>query len=59
MHLFIRFVLMIDEKKLRTVRNYAKKRGCHRNWIYQLINKGEVELVEIDGVKFVKDEKIK
>lgn len=46
---------MIDEKKLKTVRNYAKKKGFHRNWIYQLINKGEVSVVEIDGVKFVKD----
>lgn len=47
---------MIDEKKLKTVNNYAKKRGFHRNWIYQLIHKGKVKLVEIDGVKFVKDE---
>jgi len=49
---------MIDEKKLKTVSNYAAKHGFHRNWIYQLINKGKVKLIEIDGVKFVKDEKI-
>jgi len=48
---------MIDEKKLKTVRNYAKKKGVHRNWIYQLINKGEVNLVEIDGVKFILEDK--
>lgn len=46
---------MIDEKKLKTVKNYAKKKGCHRNWVYQLLNKGDLKLVEIDGVKFVKD----
>lgn len=48
---------MVDEKKLKTVQNYAKKRGCHRNWIYQLINKGELPVVRIDGVIFIKDEK--
>lgn len=48
---------MVDEKRLKTVRNYAKKTGFHRNWIYQQIKSGAVELVEIDGVKFVKDEK--
>jgi hypothetical protein len=47
---------MVDEKRLKTVANYARKKGFHRNWIYQLINKGQVKLVEIDGVKFVKDE---
>ena len=47
---------MVDEKKLKTVRNYANKHGFHRNWIYQLIKKGDVTLVEIDGVKFVKEE---
>lgn len=46
--------VMVDEKKLKTVRNFAKKKGFHRNWIYQLINKGEVETVVIDGVTFVK-----
>lgn len=47
---------MVDERKLKTVRNYAKKAGFHRNWIYQLIKSGAVKLVEIDGVKFIKDE---
>lgn len=55
--LFITFVSMIDEKKLKTVRNYAKKKGFHRNWIYQLIHKGAVKLVEIDGVKFIDETK--
>lgn len=48
---------MIDEKRLKTVKNYAKKQGCHRNWIYQLIEKGLVAIVKIDGVTFVKEEK--
>lgn len=49
---------MVDERKLKTVRNYAKKKGFHRNWIYQLINKKEVETVVIDGVTFVKDDRL-
>jgi hypothetical protein len=48
---------MIDEKKLKTVKNYAKKQGFHRNWIYQLIKKKEVKTVIIDGVTFVKEDK--
>jgi predicted DNA-binding transcriptional regulator AlpA len=47
---------MIDEKKLRTVKNYAEKKGCHRNWIYQLIKKKEIKTVIIDGVTFIKEE---
>jgi len=47
---------MVDEKKLKTVKNYALKTGVHRNWIYQLIKQKKVKLIEIDGVKFVKDE---
>lgn len=50
---------MIDEKKLKTVANYAKKRGCHRNWVYQLIHKGEVESIKIDGITFIREEKTK
>lgn len=46
---------MVDEKKLKTVANYAEKQGYHRNWIYQLIKAGKVKVVEIDGVKFVKE----
>lgn len=49
---------MVDEKKLKTVRNYALKTGYHRNWIYQLINKGELQHINIDGVLFIKDEKL-
>lgn len=46
---------MVDEKKLKTVKNFAKKREVHRNWIYQLVNKGELESIKIDGVLFIKD----
>lgn len=48
---------MVDERKLKTVKNYAKKKGCHRNWVYQLVNTGKLACVKIDGVTFIKDEK--
>jgi hypothetical protein len=44
---------MVNEKALKTVANYAKLRGCHRNWIYQLIKAKKVKTVEIDGVLFI------
>ena len=46
---------MVDEKKLKTVGNYAKKAGFHRNWIYQLIGKKKLNIVKIDGVTFIKE----
>jgi hypothetical protein len=55
--LFTTFAPMVDEKKLKTVKNYSVKKKCHRNWIYQLINKGELDIVKIDGVTFIKDDK--
>jgi hypothetical protein len=48
---------MVDEKKLKTVSNYADKRGVHRNWIYQLIKKNAIQFVKIDGITFIKEEK--
>lgn len=48
---------MIDEKRLKTVANHAKKEGKHRNWIYQLVKAGKVETVNIDGVLFIKQDK--
>jgi hypothetical protein len=46
----------MNVKKLKTVNNYAKKRGYTRGWIYQLIHKQEIVPVKIDGVLFIKDE---
>lgn len=46
--------MKIETKELLTVKNYAKKIGHNRSWVYQLINSQRVDLVEIDGVKFVR-----
>jgi len=37
------------------VSNYAKKIGKSVTWVYKLAKAGKIEIVEIDGVKFVKE----
>ena len=46
-------VRLINPKKLLKVSNYAKRQGYSRGRIYQLANLGELNIVEIDHVKFV------
>lgn len=41
-------------KDLIKVSTYARHRGFSVQWVYKLAEKGEVKIVEIDGVKFVK-----
>lgn len=47
-------LLKIDVTKLRTVANYAKEHDISTTWVYQLAKRGDIKIVEIDGVKFVK-----
>ena len=44
----------IDRTKLKKISSYAKMRGLSPQRIYQLAELGEIKLIEIDGVKFVK-----
>lgn len=51
---------MIDEKYLKTVKNYAKirpnrkgKKGVSKTYVWDLINNKVLTTVEIDGVVFV------
>ena len=37
------------------VSNYAKKIDKSVTWVYKLAKAGKIEIVEIDGVKFVKE----
>lgn len=55
---------MIDEKYLKTVKNYAKtrvnrkgKRGVSKTYVWDLIKKDIIDTVEIDGVIFVDTKK--
>ena len=44
----------IDRSKLRTYKNYAKEKGYTVQRIYQLVNEGSLNIVKVDGVKFIK-----
>ena len=44
---------MYDIKKLVTVRNYALKVGQTVQNVYNLIKKGVVKSIKIDGVNFI------
>jgi len=44
---------MYDISKLVRVSTYARKIKKSVVWIYQLAKKGDIKIVEIDGVKFV------
>jgi hypothetical protein len=46
--------LRIDITKLFTVANYAKQVNQTVAWIYRIGKRGDINIVEIDGVKFVK-----
>lgn len=41
--------------ELIKVSNYAKKIDKSVTWVYKLAKAGKIEIVEIDGVKFVKE----
>lgn len=43
----------MDKQKLIKVSTYAKEKNISVQWVYKLIEKGELKLVEIDGVKFI------
>lgn len=46
-------VEMIEHKNLRTIKNFAKLRGCAPTYIYRLIRNKEILPIEIDGVLFI------
>ena len=47
-------VLKEDITKLKTIRNYASMIKKTVVWMYELGKRGEINVIEIDGVKFVK-----
>ena len=42
-------------ESLVKIKTYADKIGKSVTWVYKLIEAGEVELVKIDGVNFIKE----
>lgn len=45
----------METETLQKVSNYAKKINKSVTWVYKLAKAGKIEIVEIDGVKFVKE----
>lgn len=44
---------MIEIEKLVTFSSYGRIIGKSRQWVYELAKEGKIQVVEIDGVKFV------
>jgi hypothetical protein len=45
----------METEKLIKISTYAKKIDKSVTWVHKLIEKGVLEIVEIDGVKFIVD----
>lgn len=45
--------MKIDINKLKTFSNFGKLKNLSRQRVYQLIEAGRFDVVEIDGVKFI------
>lgn len=45
---------MIETNRLKKVSSYAKEIGKSVQWVYELGRKKEIDIIVIDGVKFVK-----
>lgn len=45
--------MQLNLKKLMTIKNFALKEGVTPSYIYKLSNGGKMEIILIDGVKFV------
>lgn len=45
----------METEMLQKISNYAKKIDKSVTWVYKLAKARKIEIVEIDGVKFVKE----
>jgi hypothetical protein len=45
--------LKVDRTKLKSMKTYAKMRGMTVQRVYQLVNEKKLNVVEIDGSKFI------
>ena len=49
----------VNIDKLQTVKNFAVSEGVTASYIYKLVRENKMELIEIDGVKFVQTDTYK
>ena len=45
----------MEVEKLVKIKTYADKINKSITWVYKLVQLGEIELVKIDGVNFIKE----
>jgi hypothetical protein len=45
--------MKIEIDKLKTIQNFGKLKDLSRQRVYQLIEVGRFDTIEIDGVKFI------
>lgn len=45
--------MSMNNKWLKTVKNFALGEGVTASYIYKLVKEGKMQLIMIDGVKFV------
>lgn len=45
--------MQLNTKWLKTIKNFALGEGVTPSYIYKLVKEGKMELIMIDGVKFV------
>ena len=47
------YVMEVKVKNLLTIKHYALKQSVTPSYIYKLVKENKMELVNIDGVKFI------
>jgi len=45
--------MRIDSKVLKTFKNFGKMKDLSRQRVYQLVEAGKLDSLDIDGVKFI------
>lgn len=45
--------MKIESEILKTVKNFATREGVTPSYIYKLVKEGKMDLVLIDGIRFV------
>ncbi len=46
-------IMKIETKELKTFTNFGKMKNLSRQRVYQLIEVGRFDTIEIDGIKFI------
>lgn len=47
------YIMKVETQELQTIKNYATKTGVTPSYIYKLEKEKKIQVVKIDGVKFI------